>query len=179
MDPAIALSEDSFASAAPEEPASERAVTRAEHERVLRLLAESKLETAQAQNETLRAELTLYRQQQRVSEGRGRTSGFQPDPLTPARDVMDDDDREAPYAAPGMAQAASGRRLSNLHAAAPFPAPAPNTHQPNVQYTRVAKIFPGKLELSKESLPPTSLKVFWILRDAFISGASARAWAFS
>ena len=35
------------------------AVSRAEHERVLRLIAESKLETALARNETLRAELTL------------------------------------------------------------------------------------------------------------------------
>ena len=66
---------DSTASGAPT-----GGVSRAEYERVLRLLAESKPEAAQAQNDTLRAELALYRQQQRVSEGRGRSSGFQPDP---------------------------------------------------------------------------------------------------
>ena len=165
MDPAIALSEDSFASAAPEEPASERAVSRAEHERVLRLLAESKLETALAQADTLRAELTLYRQQQRVSEGRGRTSGFQPDPLTPARDAMDYDDRAAPNAAPGMADIAAGRRLSNLHAQAPLPAQGPNNHQPNVQFTRPAKLFPGRLELNKDSTPPTLERVTEVVNE--------------
>ena len=140
-------------------------VSRAEHERVLRLLAESKLETAQAQNEALRAQLTLYRQQQRVSEGRGRTSGFQPDPLTPARDAIDYDDRAAPNAAPGMADIAAGRRLSNLHAQAPLPAQGPNNHQPNVQFTRPAKLFPGRLELNKDSTPPTLERVTEVVNE--------------